>query len=36
MGLQLVAAAWNEGKLLRAARAYERETLWGEQRPHGV
>ncbi len=33
IGLQFVAGAWNEAALLRAARAYERETDWGTRRP---
>ena len=28
VGLQLASAPWTEGKLLRVARAYERETSW--------
>lgn len=33
IGLQLAAAPWREALLLRAARAYERETPWSERRP---
>lgn len=32
-GLQLVSSAWQEGRLLQAARAYERETDWGSRPP---
>jgi aspartyl-tRNA(Asn)/glutamyl-tRNA(Gln) amidotransferase subunit A len=34
IGLQLVARPWAEARLLRIARAYERETSWPERRPH--
>jgi len=33
IGLQIVAKAWNEAGVLRAAHAYERETSWGKQHP---
>jgi amidase len=33
IGLQLAAGPWRESLLLRAARAYERETKWSERRP---
>ena len=33
VGLQLAAAPWREALVLRAARAYERATSWGERRP---
>jgi aspartyl-tRNA(Asn)/glutamyl-tRNA(Gln) amidotransferase subunit A len=33
IGLQLVAAAWNEASLLRVARAYERDTDWATRYP---
>jgi aspartyl-tRNA(Asn)/glutamyl-tRNA(Gln) amidotransferase subunit A len=33
IGLQIVAKAWNEAGVLRAAHAYERETNWGTRRP---
>jgi len=33
IGMQIVAKAWNEAGVLRAARAYERETNWGVYRP---
>ncbi|HEY9152469.1 MAG TPA: amidase [Anaerolineales bacterium] len=33
IGLQIVAKAWNEAGVLRAAHAYERETDWGTRRP---
>jgi aspartyl-tRNA(Asn)/glutamyl-tRNA(Gln) amidotransferase subunit A len=33
IGLQMIAAPWNEAQLLRAARAYESETAWSERRP---
>jgi aspartyl-tRNA(Asn)/glutamyl-tRNA(Gln) amidotransferase subunit A len=33
IGLQLVCGAWQEARLLQAARAYERETIWGSRRP---
>jgi aspartyl-tRNA(Asn)/glutamyl-tRNA(Gln) amidotransferase subunit A len=33
IGLQLLAAPFNEAKLLRVARMYERETDWHNQRP---
>jgi aspartyl-tRNA(Asn)/glutamyl-tRNA(Gln) amidotransferase subunit A len=33
IGLQLAAGPWRESLLLRAARAYERETKWGERHP---
>jgi aspartyl-tRNA(Asn)/glutamyl-tRNA(Gln) amidotransferase subunit A len=33
IGLQLVAAPWREGLLLRAARAYEAATKWHERHP---
>jgi aspartyl-tRNA(Asn)/glutamyl-tRNA(Gln) amidotransferase subunit A len=33
IGLQIAAKAWNEGGVLRAAHAYERETNWGTRRP---
>ena len=33
IGLQIVAKAWNEAALLRAAHAYERETNWGKRYP---
>ena len=31
IGLQLVGAAWNEARLLQAARSYERQTGWGSR-----
>ena len=33
IGLQLAAGPWREALLLRAARAYERETAWHERHP---
>ena len=36
IGLQMVAAPWNEARLLQAARAYEREVEWGLRHPDGV
>ena len=33
IGLQIVGGAWRESTVLRAARAYERETEWGGRRP---
>jgi len=33
IGLQLATGPWREALLLRAARAYERETPWHERRP---
>jgi len=33
IGLQLAAGPWREAVLLRAARAYERETEWHERHP---
>jgi aspartyl-tRNA(Asn)/glutamyl-tRNA(Gln) amidotransferase subunit A len=33
IGLQLLAAPFEEERLLRAARMYEREANWGERRP---
>jgi aspartyl-tRNA(Asn)/glutamyl-tRNA(Gln) amidotransferase subunit A len=36
IGVQLVAGAWKEAKLLRAARTYEREMDWGSRRPPGI
>ena len=33
IGLQLAAGPWRESVLLRAARAYERETNWHERHP---
>ena len=33
VGLQLAAGPWREAMLLRAARAYERETAWHERHP---
>jgi aspartyl-tRNA(Asn)/glutamyl-tRNA(Gln) amidotransferase subunit A len=33
IGLQMIAAACSEASLLRAARAYERETDWGTRHP---
>jgi len=33
IGLQIVAPVWSESALLRAARAFERETDWGNRRP---
>jgi aspartyl-tRNA(Asn)/glutamyl-tRNA(Gln) amidotransferase subunit A len=36
IGLQIVAKAWNEAALLRAAHAYERETNWGKRDPPAV
>jgi aspartyl-tRNA(Asn)/glutamyl-tRNA(Gln) amidotransferase subunit A len=36
VALQMVAAPWNEARLLQAARAYERETDWGSRHPDGV
>jgi aspartyl-tRNA(Asn)/glutamyl-tRNA(Gln) amidotransferase subunit A len=36
MGLQMVAAPWNEARLLQAARAYEREVDWASRHPDGV
>jgi aspartyl-tRNA(Asn)/glutamyl-tRNA(Gln) amidotransferase subunit A len=33
IGLQIVAGAWREAALLRAAFAYEREADWGARRP---
>jgi aspartyl-tRNA(Asn)/glutamyl-tRNA(Gln) amidotransferase subunit A len=33
VGLQLTAHAWEEGTLVRAARAYERATAWAAERP---
>jgi len=35
IGLQLVAEAWKEAQLLRAARSYERETEWASRHPDG-
>ncbi len=32
IGLQIVAGAWKEAWVLRAARAYERATEWGKRR----
>ncbi|MFH1186064.1 MAG: amidase [Chloroflexota bacterium] len=36
IGLQLVAGPWQEAHLLKAARAYERETDWGSRHPGGA
>ena len=36
IGLQIVAKAWNEAALLRAAHAYEGETNWGKSYPPAV
>jgi aspartyl-tRNA(Asn)/glutamyl-tRNA(Gln) amidotransferase subunit A len=36
IGLQIVAKAWNEAALLRAAHAYEQETNWGKRYPPAV
>jgi aspartyl-tRNA(Asn)/glutamyl-tRNA(Gln) amidotransferase subunit A len=36
IGLQMVAPAWGEAALLRAARAYEQSTSWHERRPPGI
>ena len=33
MGLQLAGRAFEEATVLRASRAYERETGWGRRRP---
>lgn len=33
VGLQLVGRAWDEATVLRVARAYEKATNWGVQRP---
>jgi aspartyl-tRNA(Asn)/glutamyl-tRNA(Gln) amidotransferase subunit A len=33
IGLQIVAPAWSEKKLLRAAQAYEQATDWRKQKP---
>jgi len=33
VGLQIASAPWREATVLRAARAYERVTTWGERRP---
>ncbi len=33
IGLQIIAKAWNEAGVLRAAHAYERQTNWGMRRP---
>jgi aspartyl-tRNA(Asn)/glutamyl-tRNA(Gln) amidotransferase subunit A len=33
IGLQIIAPAFEEGKLLRVARMYERETDWHQKRP---
>jgi aspartyl-tRNA(Asn)/glutamyl-tRNA(Gln) amidotransferase subunit A len=33
IGLQIVSGAWREAEVLRAGRAYERETDWGTRRP---
>jgi aspartyl-tRNA(Asn)/glutamyl-tRNA(Gln) amidotransferase subunit A len=33
IGLQLASGAWQEGRLLQAARAYERATDWRARRP---
>ncbi len=33
IGLQIVGPAWNESRVLQAARAYERETDWGSRHP---
>ncbi len=33
VGVQLVAGPWREATVLRAARAYERVSGWGERRP---
>ena len=33
MGLQIIAKAWNEAGILRAAHAYECQTNWGMRRP---
>ena len=35
VGLQIVAGAWREAWVLRAARAYERASEWGKRRPAG-
>ncbi len=35
IGLQIVAGAWREAWVLRAARTYERVTGWGKKRPVG-
>jgi aspartyl-tRNA(Asn)/glutamyl-tRNA(Gln) amidotransferase subunit A len=36
IGLQIVSRAWNEAGVLRAGRAYERETEWGTHHPQIV
>ena len=36
IGLQIVSGAWKEAAVLRAGRAYERETDWGARRPPGI
>ncbi len=33
IGLQIIAEAWNEAGVLRAAHAYERQTNWEMRRP---
>ncbi len=35
VGLQIVAAPWNEARLLRAGRAFENATQWHRQTPPG-
>ena len=36
IGLQLLASHFEEERLLRVARMYERETDWGQRTPGGV
>ena len=33
IGLQIIAKAWNEAGVIRAAQAYEHQTNWGMRRP---
>ena len=33
VGMQIAAGPWREATVLRAARAYERATIWSERRP---
>jgi len=35
IGLQIVAAPWNEARVLRAGRAFENATQWHRQTPPG-
>ena len=36
IGLQLVAARWNDAMLLQLGAAYQRETDWHLRRPAGI